>query len=123
MVVPAEVPVEVPADVPSEVSAGVDGSPVNGVDGLPESGLRRGRQAAKPKATRAAPEPMAMTTRNAFSEGRATEPNVVVIWARVTPATALETDVPMDRMSVLRLLAAAVSETGTAPMTSEGIAP
>ena len=36
---------------------------------------------------------------------------VVVSWARMTPATALEIDVPMARIRVFRLFAAAVSDT------------
>ncbi len=75
------------------------------------------------KASRAAPAPMAMTTLNAFSDGRAKPPRSMVIWARITPAMALATEVPRDRMRVLRLLAAAVSLGGTAPMISEGMAP
>lgn len=51
-----------------------------------------------------------MTTLKPFSEGSAVPPKPVVIWARSTPATALAVDVPMDRISVLRLFAAAVSE-------------
>ena len=50
-------------------------------------------------------------------------PRLSVISASTAPATALDTDVPMERMSVLRLFAAAVSVTGTAAITSAGIAP
>ncbi len=75
------------------------------------------------RAARAAPAPMAMTTRKPSWLGTVAVPSVRVIWARTTPATALETEVPMERISVLRLLAAAVSDTGTAAMISAGMAP
>src|SRR5215210_6987309 len=47
----------------------------------------------------------------------------MVICERMTPAMALATDVPMDRIRVLRLFAAAVSLAGTAPMIRAGIEP
>ncbi|NEA66138.1 hypothetical protein G3I56_26865 [Streptomyces sp. SID12488] len=58
-----------------------------------------------------APAPMPTTTRNPFSEGGGTPPNGVVVRAGTTPAAAPDTAVPMDRVSVLRLLAATVAET------------
>ncbi len=64
-----------------------------------------------------------MTVLKPFSEGRAWPPKLVVICARMTPARALANDVPMERIRVLRLLAAAVSEAGTAPMIRAGMAP
>ena len=48
---------------------------------------------------------------------------VVVIWERTTPITAAPTEVPSERISVLKPLAAAVSESGTELMMSAGIAP
>jgi 3-methyladenine DNA glycosylase AlkD len=45
---------------------------------------------------------------------------LVVSWARINPATALEREVPIERIRVLRLLADAVSDAGTAAITSEG---
>ena len=71
--------------------------------------------AAIASATSAAPLPMAMIRRKPSCDGTVAGPNETVRCARTTPATALETDVPMARISVLRLLAAAVSDTGTAP--------
>jgi cytochrome P450 len=65
-------------------------------------------------ATRAAPPPTARISRNPFWEGAAKTPNEVVVCARAAPATALAIEVPMARIKVLRLLAAAVSDTGTA---------
>ena len=47
----------------------------------------------------------------------------MVIWASTTPAMALAQDVPMDRIRVFRLFAAAVSDAGTAPMMSAGMEP
>src|SRR5690242_11765967 len=41
----------------------------------------------------------------------------------MTPAMALADEVPMERIRVLRLFAAAVSDAGTAPMMSAGIEP
>ncbi len=58
---------------------------------------------------------MPMITRKPLWEGTVREPKSVVIWASTTPATALEADVPMDRIRLLRLFAAAVSDSGTAP--------
>ncbi len=52
--------------------------------------------------------------------GTATPPTSVEVLARTMPMTALDTDVPMDRIRVLRPLAAPVSEAGTAPMISAG---
>ncbi len=72
---------------------------------------------------RAAPAPIAITNRNASCDGRVSDPNEIVIRASATPATALDTEVPIERISVFRLLAAAVAVTGTAAITSEGIAP
>lgn len=66
---------------------------------------------------------MSMATRKPFSDGRATPPKSVVSWARTTPTTAEATGVPIERISVLKLLAEAVFSRGTAPMISAGIAP
>lgn len=74
-------------------------------------------------ANNAMPLPRPMTNRNPSCDGTATGPSVIVRCDRTTPATALEIDVPMARISVLRLFAAAVSDTGTAPMINAGIAP
>jgi hypothetical protein len=87
------------------------------------TGLRPGRKAAMPTASTAAAAQMPRITRKAFCEGSTAGPRVIVMWASTTPARALDTDVPMDRVSVFRLLAAAVSDTGTAPVTSDGMAP
>ena len=57
-----------------------------------------------------------------YVEGSGMPPNGCVIWASTTPMTALETEVPIDRISVLSPLAAAVSDSGTAPMISAGMA-
>lgn len=78
---------------------------------------------ARTHARRPAPAPTAMTVLKPFSDGRETEPTVVVIWERITAATALADDVPIDRMRVLRLFAAPVSDAGTAPMMRAGMAP
>ncbi|MEV5200361.1 hypothetical protein [Streptomyces sp. NPDC053720] len=75
------------------------------------------------KAMRAAPAPIAMTVRKPFCDGTVSGPKPVVIWARTTPATALAAEVPMARVRVLKLLAAAVPETGTAAMISAGMGP
>ncbi len=80
-------------------------------------------RAATAAATRPTPQPMSMATRKPSSEGSAWPPRVVVIWARTTPMTAAETEVPMERIRVLKLLAEAVSSCGTAPMMSAGMAP
>src|SRR5690625_764737 len=64
-----------------------------------------------------------MTTRNPSCEGTDAPPMLSVIAASTAPATALDTDVPIERISVFRLFAAAVSVSGTAAMTSAGIAP
>ncbi len=50
-------------------------------------------------------------------------PMDMVIWAMTTPAMALANDVPRERIRVLKLLAAPVSDGGTAPMMRAGIAP
>ncbi|MEU1103629.1 hypothetical protein [Streptomyces tibetensis] len=78
---------------------------------------------ATAKASSAAPAPTARTTLNPSWDGRGVLPRSVVLCARITPATALAVDVPMDRISVFRLFAAPVSEAGTAPMMSAGIEP
>ncbi len=52
--------------------------------------------------------------------GTATPPAVSAVFASTMPTTALDTDVPMDRISVLRPFAAPVSEAGTAPTISAG---
>jgi hypothetical protein len=78
---------------------------------------------ASTSASSAAPPPMAMTVRKPACVETCAPWKPTVIWASTTPATALETEVPSDRMRELRLFAAAVSETGTAPVTSAGIAP
>ncbi len=52
--------------------------------------------------------------------GIAIPPTLFAVLASTMPMTALETDVPMDRISVLRPLAAPVSEAGTAPTISAG---
>ncbi|MFH8516396.1 hypothetical protein ACH4CE_15005 [Streptomyces gelaticus] len=64
-----------------------------------------------------------MTARKPFCDGMASGPKRVVIWARTTPATALAAEMPMARARVLNLLAAAVSEAGTAAVISTGMAP
>ncbi len=48
---------------------------------------------------------------------------MVVSWASTTPTTAAETEVPSERIRLLKLFAEAVSESGTALMISAGIAP
>ena len=45
---------------------------------------------------------------------------VTAVLASTMPMTALDTDVPMDRIRVLRPLAAPVSDGSTAPMISAG---
>jgi hypothetical protein len=54
-------------------------------------------KAAMANAARAAPAPIARITRKPFCDGTVKEPSLLVSWARMTPATALETEVPMDR--------------------------
>ena len=46
----------------------------------------------------------------------------MVMWARITLITALEADVPIERISALSPLAAAVSDGGTDVMMSAGMA-
>ena len=75
------------------------------------------------RASRAAPAPMASTTRKPVCDGTDAVPTVVVSYASATPVIAPDSEMPMARMSVLRLLAAAVSDTCTAAMTREGMAP
>ena len=60
-------------------------------------------------ATIAAEPATASTTRKPLCEGKVTGPSLMVSWASTTPETALATEVPIDRIRVLRLLAAAVS--------------
>src|SRR5439155_5599492 len=91
--------------------------------GAVTAALCRGMNEATAKASSAALPPTARTVLKPFSEGRETGPKRVVIWDRMTPATALAVDVPMDRIRVLRLLAAPDWDGGTAPMISAGIAP
>ena len=85
--------------------------------------LNRGRKPARTSATTADPAARAMTTRKAFSDGSVAPPMDMVIWAMTTPAMALANDVPRERIRVLKLLAAPVSDGGTAPMMRAGIAP
>ncbi len=52
--------------------------------------------------------------------GIATPPTLFAVLASTMPITALDTDVPMERIRVLRPFAAPVSEAGTAPTISAG---
>ncbi len=73
-------------------------------------------------ATSAAQAPKTRTVRKPFCEGSATPPKEVVMLASSTPTTALDVEVPMERMRVFRPFAAAVSVGGTAAMMRAGIA-
>ncbi|SCF78736.1 hypothetical protein GA0115280_112232 [Streptomyces sp. Cmuel-A718b] len=53
-------------------------------------------------------------------DGTSTEPVVTEVLASTMPMTALDTEVPMDRIRVLRPLAAPVSDGSTAPMIRAG---
>jgi hypothetical protein len=87
------------------------------------SRLRRGRNAAMTIAAMAAPAEMAMISWNPPSEGTAAPWKSVVMFARITPETALANEVPIERISVFRLLAEAVSDGGVASMIRAGMAP
>ncbi len=52
--------------------------------------------------------------------GISVPPTVWAVLASTIPTTALDTDVPIERIRVLRPLAAPVSEAGTAPTISAG---
>ena len=77
----------------------------------------RGRSAG-PTAT--APVAIRKETRKPCMVGTATPPTWLAVLARTMPMTALDTDVPIERIRVLRPLAAPVSDAGTAPMISAG---
>lgn len=55
-------------------------------------------------------------------DGNAIGPSLMTLCAKTTATTAEDREVPTERISALRPLAAAVSVTGTAPMISAGIA-
>jgi hypothetical protein len=74
-------------------------------------------------ATNATTAPIAVVIRNAFSVGTAKSPVRTTRCARTTPLTALDAEVPIDRIYELKPLAAPVSVTGTTSMISAGIAP
>ncbi len=59
-------------------------------------------------------------TRKPCRVGTAVPPMSCAVFASTMPMTALDTEVPMERIRVLRPLAAPVSEAGTAPMISAG---
>lgn len=58
--------------------------------------------------------------RNPSIEGTGTGPIRTEVLASTMPITALDTDVPIDRIRVFRPLAAPVSDGSTAPMISAG---
>lgn len=59
-------------------------------------------------------------TRKPCMVGTAAPPTWFAVLARTMPITALDTEVPMDRIRVLRPLAAPVSDASTAPMIRAG---
>lgn len=52
--------------------------------------------------------------------GTSTDPMRTEVFASTMPMTALDSEVPIDRISVFRPLAAPVSDASTAPMISAG---
>nr|MCF0101084.1 hypothetical protein [Streptomyces sp. MH191] len=70
--------------------------------------------------SRTAPVAIRNETRKPCIVGSATPSVWVALLASTMPMTALEVEVPMERASVLRPLAAPVSEAGTAPTMSAG---
>ncbi len=66
-------------------------------------------------ATSATAAPISSPVLKPFSLVTWVPPRSMVIWASTTPTTAAAIDVPTERLRVLKLLADAVSETGTDP--------
>lgn len=81
-------------------------------------GFGRNRAISSPTAT--APVAIRKESRNPCMVGIATPPTLFAVFASTMPITALDTDVPMERISVLSPFAAPVSEAGTAPTISAG---
>ena len=79
-----------------------------------------GRNAASTRPTTTAPVAMRNETRKPCIVGTATPPVWTEVWASTMPITALDTDVPMERIRVFRPLAAPVSDGSTAPMIRAG---
>src|SRR3954464_9700410 len=71
--------------------------------------------------TAAAPAATSSAMRNAPRVGNSAPATDTVSPARIAPITALEIDGPSDRASALMPFAAAVSDTGTAALISDGI--
>ncbi|MET7924817.1 hypothetical protein ABZT43_12640 [Streptomyces sp. NPDC005349] len=70
----------------------------------------------------AASAAMQKTIRKASNEGSRACPTTIVTEASTVAITALDVELPMERMRLFSPFAAAVCVTGTAPMMSEGAA-
>lgn len=79
--------------------------------------------AAIAAATTAMPQPMSRPVRKPLSDVRDRPAAPIVGWERARPITAAPSEVPSERMSVWKLFAAAVSESGTELMMSAGMIP
>ncbi len=79
-----------------------------------------GRNAASTRPTSTAPVAIMNDVRNPSMLGTETGPIRTEVFASTMPITALDTEVPIERIRVLSPLAAPVSEASTAPMISAG---
>lgn len=79
-----------------------------------------GRNAASTSPMITAPVAMRNEIRNPSMLGTATPPVRIEVCASTMPITALDTEVPMERIRVFRPLAAPVSDGSTAPMIRAG---
>lgn len=79
-----------------------------------------GRNEASTSPISTAPVAIRNEMRNPSIEGSAAPPTWTEVFASTMPITALDTDVPIDRIRVFRPLAAPVSDGSTAPMISAG---
>ncbi|MEU3474992.1 hypothetical protein [Rhodococcus sp. NPDC006774] len=75
---------------------------------------------AKTKDSRAAPTAKPIVTWKVAPDGISQPPALTVSWARMTPARALAKDVPSDRISLLKPLAASDCDAGIAPIMKCG---